>query len=140
LADDHGLEDYDLWCRFAELGLEGVFVPELICTCRLDGQDPEHTEYSRSERRIGAAPPLDLLPARRRKRRGYGNVPSHRGRRPLRPIGATAMSTPLRAFDIAGLRHIVYESRQEGAAEIAVVVPPYNYAHTIGEALASIVK
>src|SRR5215472_14596808 len=31
LADDHGLEDYDLWCRFAELGLAGVFVPELIC-------------------------------------------------------------------------------------------------------------
>lgn len=50
------------------------------------------------------------------------------------------MSAPLRAFDIAGLSHIVYESRQEGAAEIVVVVPLYNYAHTIGEALASIVK
>ena len=35
LADDHGLEDYDLWCRFAELGLEGVFVPELICEYRV---------------------------------------------------------------------------------------------------------
>src|SRR5947207_6045227 len=31
----HGLEDYDLWCRFAELGLEGVFVPELICEYRV---------------------------------------------------------------------------------------------------------
>src|SRR5438046_7791086 len=89
---------------------------------------------------FGAAPPLDLLPARPRKRRGYGNAPSHRGRRPLRPVGAAAMSAPLRAFDIAGLSHVVYESRQEGAAEIVVVVPLYNYAHTIGEALASIVK
>ena len=35
LADDHGLEDYDLWCRFAELGLDGVFVPELICEYRV---------------------------------------------------------------------------------------------------------
>jgi glycosyltransferase involved in cell wall biosynthesis len=25
LADDHGWEDYDLWCRFVELGFEGCF-------------------------------------------------------------------------------------------------------------------
>jgi glycosyltransferase involved in cell wall biosynthesis len=35
LADDHGLEDWDLWCRFAELGFEGVFVPELMCDYRI---------------------------------------------------------------------------------------------------------
>src|SRR5436305_12524831 len=50
------------------------------------------------------------------------------------------MSTPLRAFDIGALSRVVYESRQEGSAEIVVVVPLYNYAHTIGEALATIVK
>jgi glycosyltransferase involved in cell wall biosynthesis len=35
LADSHGWEDYDLWCRFAELGLEGVFLPELLCDYRV---------------------------------------------------------------------------------------------------------
>jgi glycosyltransferase involved in cell wall biosynthesis len=49
------------------------------------------------------------------------------------------MTMPLRAFDILGLSHRVYETRQEGAAEILVLVPMYNYAHTIAEALASIV-
>jgi len=48
------------------------------------------------------------------------------------------MSTPLRAFDIGGLSRVVYESRQEGAAEIVVVVPLYNYAQTITEALTSV--
>ena len=37
LADDHGWEDYDLWCRFAELGLDGVFLPELLCDYRVHG-------------------------------------------------------------------------------------------------------
>jgi len=35
LADDHGWEDYDLWCRFVELGFEGVFLPELLCDYRV---------------------------------------------------------------------------------------------------------
>jgi glycosyltransferase involved in cell wall biosynthesis len=35
LADDHGWEDYDLWCRFADLHLEGVFLPELLCEYRV---------------------------------------------------------------------------------------------------------
>lgn len=34
LADDHGWEDYDLWCRAFTLGLSGVFVPELLCEYR----------------------------------------------------------------------------------------------------------
>jgi glycosyltransferase involved in cell wall biosynthesis len=37
LADGHGWEDYDLWCRFAELGLKGVFLPELLCDYRIHG-------------------------------------------------------------------------------------------------------
>ena len=35
LAEDVSWEDYDLWCRFAELGYEGVFVPELLCEYRV---------------------------------------------------------------------------------------------------------
>jgi glycosyltransferase involved in cell wall biosynthesis len=35
LADDHGWEDYDLWCRFVELGFEGAFLPELLCDYRV---------------------------------------------------------------------------------------------------------
>jgi glycosyltransferase involved in cell wall biosynthesis len=35
LADDHGWEDYDLWCSFAERGLRGVFLPEALCDYRV---------------------------------------------------------------------------------------------------------
>jgi hypothetical protein len=35
LADDVGWEDHDLWCRFAELGFRGVFLPELLCEYRI---------------------------------------------------------------------------------------------------------
>jgi glycosyltransferase involved in cell wall biosynthesis len=38
LADDHGLEDYDLWCRFASIGLEGVFLPEVLCDYRVHAE------------------------------------------------------------------------------------------------------
>jgi glycosyltransferase involved in cell wall biosynthesis len=34
LADDHGWEDYDLWCRFFTLNFKGIFVPELLCEYR----------------------------------------------------------------------------------------------------------
>jgi glycosyltransferase involved in cell wall biosynthesis len=37
LADDHGWEDYDLWCSFAERGLRGVFLPEVLCDYRVHG-------------------------------------------------------------------------------------------------------
>jgi glycosyltransferase involved in cell wall biosynthesis len=37
LADGHGWEDYDLWCSFAELRLEGVFLPEVLCDYRIHG-------------------------------------------------------------------------------------------------------
>jgi glycosyltransferase involved in cell wall biosynthesis len=30
-----GLEDYDLWCKFVDLGFRGVFVPELLCRYRV---------------------------------------------------------------------------------------------------------
>jgi glycosyltransferase involved in cell wall biosynthesis len=33
-AVEQGWEDWDLWCHCASLGLEGVFVPELLCEYR----------------------------------------------------------------------------------------------------------
>src|SRR5438445_213064 len=46
---------------------------------------------------------------------------------------------PLRMFDIKGLGQTIYENRGAGEAEIVVVVPLYNYAHTITETLESVV-
>ena len=34
---DIGWEDYDLWCKFIEHGLDGVFVPEVLCRYRVHG-------------------------------------------------------------------------------------------------------
>lgn len=31
----HGWEDFDFWCRFVEAGLDGVFVPEMLCRYRV---------------------------------------------------------------------------------------------------------
>jgi Rhamnan synthesis protein F/Glycosyl transferase family 2 len=43
IGDDHGLEDYDLWCRFFTLGMRGVFLPELLCEYRRHGQSRQDT-------------------------------------------------------------------------------------------------
>jgi glycosyltransferase involved in cell wall biosynthesis len=48
LADDHGLEDYDLWCRFFTLGMRGVFVPELLCEYRRHGQSRQDTAANKN--------------------------------------------------------------------------------------------
>jgi glycosyltransferase involved in cell wall biosynthesis len=37
LANEYGWEDYDLWCSLAEMGQEGVFVPEILCEYRVHG-------------------------------------------------------------------------------------------------------
>lgn len=47
LADGHGWEDYDLWCRFAELGLDGVFLPELLCDYRVHGESMLRTRTNK---------------------------------------------------------------------------------------------
>ena len=55
LADDHGWEDYDLWCRSFTLGFNGVFVPELLCEYRrhkqsmLNSRTNHHAETLKSE-------------------------------------------------------------------------------------------
>src|ERR1700736_4727635 len=46
---------------------------------------------------------------------------------------------PLQTFDVTRLSSVIYESRGDRAAEVAVIIPLYNYAHTIVEALDSVV-
>ncbi|MCW6511426.1 glycosyltransferase family 2 protein [Hyphomicrobiales bacterium BP6-180914] len=40
-----GWEDYDFWCKFAEAGMTGLFVPEVLCRYRVHGSSMtlEHT-------------------------------------------------------------------------------------------------
>jgi glycosyltransferase involved in cell wall biosynthesis len=47
LADDHGWEDYDLWCRFAAAGYQGVFLPEPLCEYRVHGASMLRTRTNR---------------------------------------------------------------------------------------------
>jgi glycosyltransferase involved in cell wall biosynthesis len=44
---EEGWEDYDLWCRFAELGLEGVFLPEFLCGYRIHTNSMLRTRTSK---------------------------------------------------------------------------------------------
>ena len=41
---EHGWEDYDFWCRFAELGLLGVRVPEILAEYRVHDASMLHTK------------------------------------------------------------------------------------------------
>jgi glycosyltransferase involved in cell wall biosynthesis len=41
---DHGWEDFDFWCRFAERGLLGVQVPEVLAEYRVHAASMLHTE------------------------------------------------------------------------------------------------
>ena len=40
---EHGWEDYDFWCRFAERGLLGVQVPEVLAEYRVHEASMLHT-------------------------------------------------------------------------------------------------
>jgi glycosyltransferase involved in cell wall biosynthesis len=46
-AIEEGWEDYDLWCRFAELGLDGVFLPEFLCGYRIHTNSMLRTRTSK---------------------------------------------------------------------------------------------
>src|ERR1700720_1042279 len=48
------------------------------------------------------------------------------------------MAGPMRAFDVKRLGSVVYETLHDAAAEVAVIIPLYNYAHTIAETLESV--
>lgn len=46
-----GWEDYDLWCKFAEAGLSGLFVPEILARYRLHGRSMLRTETDHTRNR-----------------------------------------------------------------------------------------
>ena len=41
-----GWEDFDLWCKFIEAGMTGLFVPEILCRYRVHSTSMLHTETS----------------------------------------------------------------------------------------------
>lgn len=46
---EHGWEDHDFWCRFAERGLIGVNVPEVLAEYRVHGASMLHTATDRPD-------------------------------------------------------------------------------------------
>ena len=62
---EYGWEDYDLWCKFVEAGLAGVFVPELLCRYRVHAASMLRTDTAVQRRALVEAmmarhPWLDL--------------------------------------------------------------------------------
>ena len=49
---DYGWEDYDLWCRFVEAGLTGVYVPELLCRYHVRMESMVRTDTTRERNRL----------------------------------------------------------------------------------------
>jgi glycosyltransferase involved in cell wall biosynthesis len=44
LFEVSGWEDFDVWCKFVELGFEAVFVPQILCRYRVHGNSMLRTE------------------------------------------------------------------------------------------------
>jgi glycosyltransferase involved in cell wall biosynthesis len=53
-AVEEGWEDYDLWCRFADLGLEGIFLPELLCGYRVHSDSMSRTRTNEQHQELMA--------------------------------------------------------------------------------------
>jgi glycosyltransferase involved in cell wall biosynthesis len=51
-ALEEGWEDFDLWCRFAELGYRGVYLPELVCEYRVHEQSMLRTRTDARQRSL----------------------------------------------------------------------------------------
>lgn len=49
---EYGWEDYDFWCKFVEAGLEGVFVPELLCRYRVHTASMLRTDTAAQRTRL----------------------------------------------------------------------------------------
>lgn len=47
-----GWEDFELWCKFFEHGLPGIFVPEILCRYRVHGTSMISTDTTNSEERL----------------------------------------------------------------------------------------
>jgi GT2 family glycosyltransferase/glycosyltransferase involved in cell wall biosynthesis/SAM-dependent methyltransferase len=93
-----GWEDYDLWCRFAELGLHGVQVDDELALYRVHDRSMLHTVTHRGDRLadVRAAitaehPWLDLEEREPRRAAATGAATTAEGLRP-RPVPATAIA------------------------------------------------
>lgn len=49
LFSTSGWEDYDLWCSFIDGGMEGVFVPQILCRYRVHGSSMLRQETNKEE-------------------------------------------------------------------------------------------
>lgn len=51
---DLGWEDYDLWLKFIEHGMHGIFLPEILCRYRVHGQSMLRTVTDLHDQRVRA--------------------------------------------------------------------------------------
>ncbi|MBS0561663.1 MAG: glycosyltransferase [Proteobacteria bacterium] len=56
---EHGWEDYDFWCGFAERGLIGVDVPEVLAEYRVHGASMLHTATDRPDNKAAVIAALE---------------------------------------------------------------------------------
>ena len=49
---EYGWEDYDFWCKFVEAGIDGVFVPELLCRYRVHHDSMLRTDTAQQRQRL----------------------------------------------------------------------------------------
>lgn len=52
LAAGIGWEDFDLWCKFADLGYRGVFLPELLCEYRVHSESMLRTHTRKDQKSL----------------------------------------------------------------------------------------
>jgi hypothetical protein len=95
LADDISWEDHDLWCRFAELGYRGVFVPELLCEYRFHEGARGRITNPDVDAVLGAEIALRHPALFNRQIAGMGHVDSIALNRPIHDdAGGCATNTP----------------------------------------------
>ena len=49
---NYGWEDYELWCKFIEHGIEGAYVPEILCRYRVHGGSMTSRMTAEQQRRL----------------------------------------------------------------------------------------
>jgi glycosyltransferase involved in cell wall biosynthesis len=47
-----GLEDYDFWCKFVDMGLKAIYIPEILCRYRIHGSSMSRTAMAAAEERL----------------------------------------------------------------------------------------
>ena len=47
-----GLEDYDFWCKFVDMGMKAIYIPEILCRYRVHGSSMSRTDMAAAEERL----------------------------------------------------------------------------------------